>query len=285
MLITGATGVGKSSTINALFDADVSKVGETPNPETMEISRYDLGNLVIWDSPGLGDGKAADNRHAQNIIRKLNELDANGNLVIDLVLVLLDGSSRDLGTSFQLINEVIVPNLGANSQRLLVAINQADQAMKGRHWNYELNKPEQVLIDFLDEKVNSTQRRINDSTGIDVKIIYFSAGYKCAGEEQKPYNLSKLLYYVVQHTPDQKRVAYVDQISRKPDMWKYDDERKKYNEESKKSMLASVLDYAGRGAATGAAIGSIFGPIGVKVGAMLGGAIGAVGGLLSSLFG
>lgn len=37
IMITGATGCGKSSTINALFDTEVAKVGVGVDPETMEI--------------------------------------------------------------------------------------------------------------------------------------------------------------------------------------------------------------------------------------------------------
>lgn len=60
-----------------------------------------------------------------------------------MVLVLLDGSSRDLGTSYELINSVIIPNLGENAEkRIIVAINQADVAMKGKYWNDERNIPE-----------------------------------------------------------------------------------------------------------------------------------------------
>ena len=102
IMITGATGCGKSSTINALFNTEVAKVGVGADPETMDITRYDLDNLILWDTPGLGDGREADNRHAKNIIQKLNERDKNGDLLIDLVLVILDGSTRDLGTSYEL---------------------------------------------------------------------------------------------------------------------------------------------------------------------------------------
>lgn len=111
LLITGATGVGKSSTINALFETEVAKVGTSPNPETMDISKYELGNLVIWDSPGLGDGKEADTRHAKGIISKLNEVDSKQAPLIDVVLVLVEAGSRDLGTTFELINNIIIPNL------------------------------------------------------------------------------------------------------------------------------------------------------------------------------
>ena len=199
LMITGATGAGKSSTINALFDAPVAKIGDGPNPETMDIQKYELDNLIIWDTPGIGDGKDADERHAKNIIRKLNEKDEDGNLLIDLVLVILDGSTRDLGTSYDLINNVIIPNLGDEKERrILIAINQCDIAMKGRYWNEELNKPEEPLIKFLDEKVDSVKKRIKDSTGIDTEPFYYSAGYNDPYMGQmRPYNLSKLWYRIV----------------------------------------------------------------------------------------
>ena len=118
IMITGATGCGKSSTINAMFDTEVAKVGVGVDPETMEIEKYELDNLVLWDTPGLGDGKEADNRHAKNIIKKLSEVDENGEALIDLVLVILDGGTRDLGTSYELINSVIIPNLGKGRQNI-----------------------------------------------------------------------------------------------------------------------------------------------------------------------
>ena len=140
LMVTGATGCGKSSTINALFNTEKAKVGVGVDPETMEISRYELDNLILWDTPGLGDGVAADERHAKNIIKKLRELDENGNYLIDLVLVILDGSSRDLGTSYHLINNVIIPNLGEEkNSRLLVAINQCDMAKKTKR-NADLSR-------------------------------------------------------------------------------------------------------------------------------------------------
>lgn len=179
IMITGATGCGKSSTINALFDMEVAKVGVGVDPETMDIEKYELNNLTLWDTPGLGDGKEADNRHEKNIIKKLKEVDENGDALIDLVLVILDGGTRDLGTSYELINNVIIPNLGEDKKnRILVAINQADVAMKGRYWDYEKNEPMDKLKEFLEDKVVSVKNRIREATGVDIEPIYYSVGFK-----------------------------------------------------------------------------------------------------------
>ncbi|MCL1605023.1 50S ribosome-binding GTPase [Phascolarctobacterium sp. ET69] len=286
LMITGATGCGKSSTINALFNAEKAKVGVGVDPETMDIQKYELENLILWDSPGLGDGKEADNRHAKNIIKKLNERDENGNLLIDLVLVILDGSSRDLGTSYELINSVIIPNLGEDKEnRILVAINQADVAMKGHYWNHQENKPEPRLVEFLEEKVTSVKRRIKEGTGVDVDPIYYCAGFKEEGKEQnKPYNLSKLLYYIIKFTPKQKRLAYIENINQNQEMWKDNDDLKNYSEEISKSMWETVKDCAAEGADIGGAIGSVFGESGRRIGKVVGGVIGGVVGFVKGLF-
>ena len=314
LMITGATGVGKSSTINALFGEEVAKVGTSVNPETMGIDKYELDNLVIWDTPGLGDGKEADNRHSKRIIDKLYEKDKNGNLLIDLVLVILDGGSRDLGTSYELINNVIIPNLGENKEnRILVAINQADVAMKGKYWNEEENAPEDELEEFLDRKVESVKKRIKEATGIEVEPIYYSAGYKEEGYlQQKPYNLSKLLYYILQNTPEEKRVVYVQNLNQEEVMWKDNDDLKDYRKGILESILGAAVGVLAEGVANvvngvanvvegasdgisegsdtgsdvGGAIGSIFGEvgetIGSAVGSVVGGVVGGVVGVVSS---
>ena len=283
LMITGATGCGKSSTINALFDTEVAKVGTTPNPETMEISRYDLDNLILWDSPGLGDGKEADNKHAKGIINKLLERDDKGNLLIDLVLVILDGSSRDLGTSYELINNVIIPNLGEDkNNRILVAINQADMAMKGRNWNKKENKPEPELVEFLDEKVKSVHERIKEGTGLDITPIYYSAGFKEeGGSQEKPYNLSKLLYYIIKLTPKNKRLPYIENINKNPAMWEDDDNLKNYKIDIISELSDAIEEGVTKGSSIGGTIGElILGEKGKTIGKIAGAAVGAVTGLV-----
>lgn len=290
VLITGATGCGKSSTINALFKTEKAKVGTSPNPETMEITKYELGPLTLWDSPGLGDGAEADKRHAAGIRKLLTDKDENGNLLIDVILVILDGSSRDLGTSYELIRAVIAPCLNeSDKKRLIIGINQADMAMKGKHWDSEKNKPDNVLMDFLKEKEQSVHDRILEATNLSIQPVSYSAGFKEEDMPQEnPYNLSKLLYYIMDSIPSEKRLNVVEQINEAQEMWSSDDEienyRQKINESAQEGIIRKIKG-VGAGIAAGAAAGAALGSVIPVVGTVVGTAVGAVLGGLSSLIG
>lgn len=112
IMLVGSTGAGKSSIVNTLFNMDVAKVGVGVDSETMAITKFELDNLVLWNTSGLGDGVENDERITRDIIEKLNELDEDGVPLIDLVVVILDASSKDLDTSYDLINNVLIPCLG-----------------------------------------------------------------------------------------------------------------------------------------------------------------------------
>lgn len=289
IMLTGATGSGKSSTINALFNMEVAKVGVGVDPETDCIAKYELDNLTIWDTPGLGDGVENDERITRDIIRKLNELGEDLNPLIDMVVVILDASSKDLGTSYDLINKVLIPCLGeeAAKTRILIALNQSDIAMKGNHWDSEKNEPDKVLKDFLKKKADSVQKRIKEGTGLDIKPICYCAGYKEeGGEQRKPYNLTKLLYYIVKSIPKDKRLALADNINDDKDNWLYDDKEEDYRGGTRTGFCDTVWDCLSDGASAGCEIGGeILGIPGKIVGGVIGGAVGAIKGVFCGIFG
>lgn len=334
IMLVGATGCGKSSTINALFavggaetangedvdfeDGDsengksgeakkagvadsliagkvkktkrlveVAKVGSKADPETKDIEKYRIGNLVLWDTPGLGDGTEIDEHHKEVITELLREKNDEGNALIDLVLVIMDGSTRDLGTSYKILNDVIIPELKGDTGRILVALNQADIAMKnGRHWNYEKNEPDETLVKFLEEKVESIKKRIKEDSGIDVEPVYYCAGYEeDGGDVVYPYNLSKLLYYIMKSLPAQKRVAIMEGINTDSDNYEHNDDDEDYNSGIKSSFYDSfdcISDGVDKGVEIG---GTILGVPGAVVGAVIGCVCGCIKGILGGIFG
>lgn len=200
VLVVGGTGCGKSSTLCSVLGRAVAAIGTGCDPQTMEVASYELNERFrLWDSPGLGDGMARDREHKKKLTDLLYKTyDNRGGTYgfIDLVLVVLDGSSRDLGTAFQLLNEVIVPNFPKD--RILVAINQADMAMKGRHWLDAYNCPDPVLLQFLEEKAVSVQQRVCEATGVNIlKPVYYSAS--------TGYNVRALLDLIIDNMPRCRR--------------------------------------------------------------------------------
>lgn len=200
MMVAGVTGAGKSTTLNALFQKRVTKVGNGVEPETMKLGVYSLNNAFrVWDTPGLGDGVARDQIHKKKIkelLCKSFSLDGTVYGFIDMVLVIIEGANRDMGTTYTLLNEVIVPNI--QKERILVVINQADMAMKGHHWRNTDRMPDPYLTEFLEEQSCSVQRRVKEATGVSIlKPVYYSAEYG--------YNIKTVLDFLVDNMPVQRR--------------------------------------------------------------------------------
>ena len=204
VMVTGVTGAGKSTTLNTIFKKNVATVGNGVDPETMDLDSYSLNDVFrLWDTPGLGDGVANDEIHKRKLVDllyKTYSLDGNIYGWIDSAIVVLEGLNRDMGSTYTLLNEVIVPNIQAD--RILVVINQADMAMKGRHWNKETNRPDEVLVDFLERQALSIQNRVKEATGVTIrKPVYYSAEYG--------YNIEKLLDFIIDNMIVERRPLLV----------------------------------------------------------------------------
>lgn len=200
VMVTGATGAGKSTTLNALFERYVAKVGDGVDPETMNLTAYSLNEVArFWDTPGVGDGVINDINHERKIkelLHKTYTIEGKSYGWIDLVLIILEGITRDMGSTYRLLSDVIIPNF--QSDRILIAVNQCDVAMKGRHWDSTYCRPEWQLRNFLDEKVLSIKNRLRESAGIDIVTpIYYSGEYG--------YNIDKLMDLIIDHIPYERR--------------------------------------------------------------------------------
>lgn len=200
VMVTGVTGAGKSTTLNTFFQKTVAKVGTGVDPETMELDAYSLNEKIrFWDTPGLGDGVQNDKVHKKKLVDllyKTYNLDDSTYGFVDMALIIIEGANRDMGTTYQLLNEVIVPNI--QRERVLVAINQADVAMKGRHWLVDKKQPDNVLKAFLEEQALSIQHRVFEATGVKIiKPVYYSAEHN--------YNVKELFNLLIDNMPTTRR--------------------------------------------------------------------------------
>ncbi len=171
----------------------------------MELDSYSLNDAFrLWDTPGLGDGIAKDQVHKKKLVDLLYKVyvtnpDQQRYGWIDMVLVIIEGGNRDMGTTYTLLNEVIVPNI--QRDRILVAINQADFAMKGYHWNHSFNAPDAELYAFLENQALSIQRRVREATGVNIlKPVYYSAQYS--------WNIDKLFDFIIDNMPTCRRSLF-----------------------------------------------------------------------------
>lgn len=198
ILFAGATGAGKSTTLNALLGDNKAVVGHGTDPETMDVTQYYLNdNVRLWDTPGLGDSPKKDKNHIEKLEEMLGITYCNSGIYgyIDMAVVIIDGSVRDMNT-VTIVLELLKKHLDAD--RIIIAVNQADFAMKGLHWDYAKNVPDVTLTKFLRSKVRSVQKRLSESTGMRLNLpVYYSAEYD--------YNITALLDMVIEHLPDKRR--------------------------------------------------------------------------------
>ena len=95
-------------------------------------------------------------------------------------------------------------------------------------------------MQFLEEKVDSIRRRIAEDSGLKVEPVYYCAGYiEEGGDIVRPYNLSRLRYYIVQNIPAHKRIAVMEAVNPDEEQYRYDDGEMDYD-----SGVAEEIDKA-----------------------------------------
>ncbi len=196
VLIIGAEGVGKSSTINALLNMQVAPVGEGIEAQTTEFSAYQADKLTLWDSPAI---TPSNHHQLQDFLAKTP---------IDHILLLGDAGSRDIGGLFSILSTTLLPFYNEKSEdKITLALNHADMAINGKHWDNETDQPLEKLTQHLLAKVDSVGTRIAESTGFKTQPLYFCSGFKDDFDTLKPFHMKLLMDKIKQIIPAAESVS------------------------------------------------------------------------------
>lgn len=185
LALIGDTGVGKSSTINALFNAG-QDVGHTRATTTIEYGvtvkigpvNAERGELIVYDMPGLNESLATREQHLATYARVLSE--------VDVALWVLDAPNRAMEKvqAFMLAElRQMNPKL---AERLVFALNKVDLVHPGETaWHPLACLPSEEQQRNIDARIRDVERLVREALPAwQGSVIGYSA--------TKRYNLPQL---------------------------------------------------------------------------------------------
>lgn len=194
----GETGVGKSSTLNALFNAglEVSHIQAcTQTAKGIEVKFNALegvnGALIAYDMPGLGESRLKQREHIALYVDILKD--------VDVALWILDGHNRAIAQ----IQEYLEVELKSIHPRLLekmvIALNKVDLVHPGEtHWHPYANLPSEEQEKNINGRIRDVKKRIREVLpNWKGRIVAYSAN--------KRYNLPHLFDAMMDAVPRKRK--------------------------------------------------------------------------------
>lgn len=187
--LIGETGVGKTSTINALFakGLDVSHTRACTQIE-IEIIGERGRPVRVFDMPGLGEDLDADEQHFETYRRVLRDVDA--------VVWILKADNRAMTNVQRSLARLVNDNI-LNVSRLVVALNQVDLLQPGA-WDRQINLPSP------EQEVTIAKRREDILERIH-KVVKLPERHVVAYSAHTFYNLDALLEALLEACDETRR--------------------------------------------------------------------------------
>lgn len=197
----GLTGVGKSSTLNALFNAgrETNGVVACTKEEAAvygNISKYigSKGDIMVYDMPGLGEGIKEDNHHMETYKRVLPN--------VDVVVWTISAGDRKMEPEQRALLRLKQEFGRKFLERLVIVINKADITDPGEtSWRKEMNMPcleQQKNMEIFEQEVlKKVKDVLPEWKG---NLVTYSAKYR--------YRLDVLMTAIVEAVPKNRRWVY-----------------------------------------------------------------------------
>lgn len=186
--VIGQSGVGKSTTLNAIFGLENYtanlKEGTTDIIEKIFPMR-DGFNLSIYDMPGLNNDIRKDEEYS-----KLYKEILPG---CDVVVYIINAHSRDFGEDCRILKEIVLPICDANAvmDNVILAVNKIDTIGESfapddpdYQWDYINNIPSPALKQCIQIKITEITSKLVDENIILMgdnhalnpeQIVFYSA--------------------------------------------------------------------------------------------------------------
>ena len=183
ILVTGKTGVGKSTLVNGIVGREVAKQGDSLDPETCEVTAHTTreGDITVnvFDSPGLQDGTKNEAKYLADMKQKCAD--------VDLVVYCMRMSETQVPEggpdmkAIKLLNETFGHDMWKNTVFLLTFANDVVELAKLEAYD----DPEKQQK-YFDKQLQSWEALIRERlcTTVEVpndivkKMIIIPAGHK-----------------------------------------------------------------------------------------------------------
>lgn len=194
----GESGVGKSSTLNALFNAglDVSHTEAcTQTAIDIKIKLNELeganGLLIAYDMPGLGESRLKQREHIALYEKILKN--------VDVALWILDAQNRQIASVQQYLEDELQSIHPKLLERMVIALNKVDLVHPGEtHWHPLANLPSEEQEKNIEGRIRDVKRKIREVLPTwRGRIIGYSAN--------KRYNLPHLFDAMMDAVPNKRR--------------------------------------------------------------------------------
>lgn len=196
--VIGNTGVGKSSTLNALFNAgqEISHTEACTQLEgeiniVADTVEGEKGFLTVYDMPGLDESISSQENHIKTYERVLKD--------VDVVIWVMEAHNRGIKNIQETLNNEIRRINPKLLNKIVFALNKVDLIHPGSSdWNPLMNLPS-------DEQLENINKRIADVGSKIKEILPQWEGEIVGYSSEKRYNLTKLFSVILNSVPKERR--------------------------------------------------------------------------------